>query len=114
MSIEEKIVFAASSLNLHDVEAAAIQRALELNGGNMVRTASALGIDRRTLYRKCAKYKIEHQLLRDAGARTGRLDVTKGNLANAPRELPVPTREPSTFSGRDEPGIGGTGVEGYW
>lgn len=47
-----------SALNLENVEAMAIQRAMQAEGGNMTRVAQHLGISRPTLYRKIRQYNI--------------------------------------------------------
>ncbi len=46
------------SLKLNDMEKYLIQKALTLHGGNRQKAAEALGISRKTLYRKIANYKI--------------------------------------------------------
>jgi len=45
-----------SGLTLGDVEREVILHALERNRGNKKKTAEELGIDRRTLYNKLARY----------------------------------------------------------
>jgi DNA-binding NtrC family response regulator len=47
-----------ASTNLADVERAHIEQVLSQMGGNVTRTASALGIDRRTLQRKLKSYGL--------------------------------------------------------
>jgi len=44
---------------LEEVERRHILRILEESGGNHVRAAETLGLDRRTLYRKLDKYKVQ-------------------------------------------------------
>jgi two-component system, NtrC family, response regulator AtoC len=44
---------------LSEVEKRYIQRVLEETGGNKKKAAEILGIDRRTLYRMAARYKID-------------------------------------------------------
>lgn len=44
-------------MTLDEVEKRHIQEAIVWAGGNKTRAAAALGIDRRTLFRKLAKYK---------------------------------------------------------
>ena len=48
----------ASALTLHDVERQHIGRVLARYGGNRSRAARSLGIDRKTLQRKIAKYEL--------------------------------------------------------
>lgn len=45
--------------SLEDIESAAIQKAVELTGGNISRAADELGVSRVTLYRKMEKYRID-------------------------------------------------------
>lgn len=56
----EERVFRATSLHAQnaDTETAFIVKALELNHGNMVKTAKYLNISRATLYEKCKKFGI--------------------------------------------------------
>ncbi|MGQ9748506.1 helix-turn-helix domain-containing protein [Desulfosoma sp.] len=46
-------------LPLHEVERLHIQKALDLFSGNRSETAKALGISRKTLYRKIKAYGLE-------------------------------------------------------
>jgi Nif-specific regulatory protein len=50
-----------TSLNLEELEAAAIRRALAQTGGNNTRAAQVLGINRDTLINKIKKYGIERE-----------------------------------------------------
>lgn len=50
---------ATDSVRVEDVEKSAIQKAIELCGGNLSHAADELGIGRTTLYRKMKKYGIE-------------------------------------------------------
>jgi len=43
---------------LEEVERRYLNHVLKMTGGNKVKTAEILGIDRRTLYRKAEKYKL--------------------------------------------------------
>jgi len=43
---------------LEEVERRYLAHVLKVTGGNKVKTAEILGIDRRTLYRKAEKYKL--------------------------------------------------------
>jgi transcriptional regulator with PAS, ATPase and Fis domain len=56
--IGETVEFEAEARTLREVERRHIFRILEETGGNHARAAKALGIDRRTLYRKLSKYKL--------------------------------------------------------
>jgi two-component system, NtrC family, response regulator AtoC len=47
-----------SCLPLAEIERRYILSALESHGGHQIKTAAALGIDRRTLYRKLQQYKV--------------------------------------------------------
>jgi DNA-binding NtrC family response regulator len=50
--------FYAELPSLDELEKRYLTRVLKVTGGNKVRTASILGINRRTLYRKIEEYKI--------------------------------------------------------
>ncbi|WP_299472650.1 sigma-54-dependent Fis family transcriptional regulator [uncultured Roseibium sp.] len=49
----------ADQLNLDDIESIAIQRAIELENGNLSKVAASLGISRPTLYRKIKLYGLD-------------------------------------------------------
>ncbi len=49
---------AMGSLNLKEFEKALIKRAIEINRGNLAKSARDLGITRKTLYNKIEKYKL--------------------------------------------------------
>ena len=49
---------ATGSLNLKEFEKALIKRAIEINRGNLAKSARDLGITRKTLYNKIDKYRI--------------------------------------------------------
>jgi two-component system response regulator HydG len=55
-------------ITLVELERRYVQRVLTLFNGNKSRTAQALGIDRRTLYRKAEKWDEEHN---GNGSRSG-------------------------------------------
>jgi len=46
------------TLNLDDIEQAAVRRALSKHGGNISRAANELGISRKALYRRIEKYGL--------------------------------------------------------
>jgi DNA-binding NtrC family response regulator len=48
----------ASTLNLEDIEQAAVRKALSKHGGNISRAANELGISRKALYRRIEKYGL--------------------------------------------------------
>jgi sigma-54 dependent transcriptional regulator, acetoin dehydrogenase operon transcriptional activator AcoR len=49
----------ADQLNLDDIESIAIQRAIELENGNLSKVATSLGVSRPTLYRKIKLYGLD-------------------------------------------------------
>ena len=51
-------VIATQTLNLEEMEKAAIQNAIRKAGGNLTQAAKELGFGRSTLYRKMTKYKL--------------------------------------------------------
>jgi two-component system response regulator HydG len=50
-----------TQLTLDEIERMHILRVLEANGGNKLATSQALGIDRKTLYRKLLRYGVERE-----------------------------------------------------
>jgi transcriptional regulator of acetoin/glycerol metabolism len=46
------------TLNLDDIEQAAVRKALSKHGGNISRAADELGISRKALYRRIEKYGL--------------------------------------------------------
>ncbi|WP_412070031.1 sigma-54-dependent transcriptional regulator [Rubrivirga sp. IMCC43871] len=46
------------SLDLEDIERAAVRRALSMHGGNVTRAANELGLTRKSLYRRIEKYGL--------------------------------------------------------
>ena len=49
----------ANISRIEDIELAAIEKAVELTGGNISQAAEELGVSRVTLYRKMEKYSID-------------------------------------------------------
>ncbi|TRX62635.1 sigma-54-dependent Fis family transcriptional regulator [Fulvivirga sp. M361] len=58
--LNPKAVTPVHSLNLDDMEKAAIERAIQKNQGNISKAAKELGLGRTTIYRKLDKYGIKY------------------------------------------------------
>ena len=61
--------YSSSNLRLAEVERRYIMATLQRFGGHQIKTAAALGIDRRTLYRKLHQYELAY----DSEEKTRRL-----------------------------------------
>jgi two-component system, NtrC family, response regulator HydG len=89
---------ASEIVTLEQVEKNYIERALTLMGGNMARTAQVLGLDRRTLYRKLARWqqKPPRQAAAEAAAAEARASAPV-----APPPAPPPG-QPATDGSRPQ------------
>lgn len=57
---DKKVLVPSSTLNLDEMEKAAIEKAIKKNHGNISKAAKELGLGRTTIYRKLDKYGIKY------------------------------------------------------